>query len=218
MAIGIEGYRNVSLTKFDYTTITARDVGFNRVFYFDTSGRPAVPRRQVVKLDGCNSCHGELSAHGGLRENTEYCVLCHTPLASDQARRPADKLPVESIHFKTLIHKIHTGENLERDFSVYGFGGPVNFNEIRFPGDRRDCIKCHVEGSQQLPLPDTALASMSPRDWLTTMPPETAACLACHTSRAVAVHASLNASPLGEACSVCHGPKGEFSVDKVHAR
>jgi OmcA/MtrC family decaheme c-type cytochrome len=218
MAVGIEGYRNVTLTKFDNSTITVRDAGFNQVFYVDTGGQTATPRRQVVKLDGCNSCHGHLALHGGLRMNTEYCVLCHTPLESDQARRPADMQPVESIHFKTLIHKIHTGEELERDFTVYGFGGPVNFNEVRFPGDRRNCVKCHVDGAQQLPLPDTLLSSVSPRDWLPVMPPETAACLSCHTSKAAAVHASLNASPLGEACSVCHGPQAEFSVNRVHAR
>jgi len=219
MAVGIEGYRNFTLTKFNNAKVTVRDAGFNKVFYFDTSGNAAAPRRQVVKLDGCNSCHGELLLHGGQRKNTEYCVLCHNPLQSDKPVRPADKLPVESVHFKTMIHKIHTGENLDREFTIYGFGGSrINFNDVRFPGDRRNCVKCHIDGTQQLPLPDTVLATISPRDWLTTMPPETAACLACHTQKAAAVHASLNASQLGEACSVCHGPTGDFSVDRVHAR
>lgn len=219
MAVGMEGYRNVTLTKFDNTRVTVRDAGFNQVFYFDTGGGKAVPRRALVKLDGCNQCHGELRVHGGSRMNTEYCVLCHTPLENDRARRPADKGPLESVHFKTMIHKLHTGEELTRDYTVYGFGNvAVNFNEIRFPGDRRDCSKCHVEGTQQLPLPDSNLATPSPRDWLTTMAPETAACLSCHTSRPAAVHAQLNSSSLGEACAVCHGPNGEFSVNKVHAQ
>jgi OmcA/MtrC family decaheme c-type cytochrome len=219
IAIGMEGYRNVTLTKFDNSTLTVRDAGFNQVSYFDTGGNAAIPRRAVIKLEGCNSCHGDLRAHGGSRMNTEYCILCHTPSESDRARRPADKQPVESIHFKTLIHKIHTGEELERDFTIYGFGGTANnFNEIRFPGDRRDCVKCHIDGSQQVPLPDTNMPTISPRDWLTTMPPETASCLSCHTSRAAAVHAQLNSSPLGEACAVCHGVRGEFAVNKVHAR
>jgi OmcA/MtrC family decaheme c-type cytochrome len=219
IAIGMEGYRNVTLTKFDNSTITVRDAGFNQVSYFDTGGNAAVPRRAVIKLEGCNSCHGDLRAHGGSRMNTEYCILCHTPSESDRARRPADNQPAESIHFKTLIHKIHTGEELERDFTIYGFGGTANnFNEIRFPGDRRDCAKCHVDGTQQLPLPDTNMPTISPRDWLTTMPPETASCLSCHTSRAAAVHAQLNSSSLGEACAVCHGVRGEFAVNKVHAR
>jgi len=219
MAVGIEGYRNINLTRADNSTITVRDAGFNEVFYFDTAGSTALKRRDIIKLDGCNSCHGELRAHGGSRMNTEYCVLCHNPLESDRARRPAAQQPVESIHFKTLIHKIHTGEELQRDFTIYGFGGTANnFNEVRFPGDRRDCVKCHVDGAQQLPLPETNLSSMSPRDWLPSMPPETASCLSCHTSKAAAAHAQLNIAPLGEACSVCHGTRGEFSVNKVHAR
>ena len=219
MAVGIEGYRNQTMLKADNTTITVRDAGFNKVFYFDTGGGTAQPRRAVVKLDGCNSCHGELAVHGGQRENTEYCVLCHNPVENDRVRRPADKSPPESVHFKTLIHRIHAGERQERDFTIYGFGGAaINFNELHFPGDLRNCVKCHFEGAQQLPLREGLQPTVSPRDLLNPMPPETAACLSCHTSRAAAVHAQLNASPLGEACAVCHGPQAEFSVDRVHAR
>lgn len=219
MAVGIEGYRNQTFIKGDNSQLTVRDAGFNKVFYFDTQGNKAVPRRSVVKMDGCNSCHGVLAMHGGQRQNTEYCVLCHTPIESDKARRPADKAPVESVHFKTLIHRIHAGERQQRDFTIYGFGNTANnFNKVRFPGDLRNCTKCHAEGKQQLPLPDGVEASLSPRDYLNPMPPETAACLSCHTTKPVAVHAQLNSSALGEACAVCHGPRGQFSVDRVHAR
>ncbi len=51
-----------------------------------------------------------------------YCVMCHNANQDDKARRPADKLPVESVHLKTMIHKIHTGEELTNDFTIYGFG------------------------------------------------------------------------------------------------
>ena len=54
-----------------------------------------------------------------------------------QVRNDPDKQPVESVRFKTMIHKIHTGEELKTDFTIFGFGGtPNNFNEVRFPGDR----------------------------------------------------------------------------------
>lgn len=219
MTVGIEGYRNATLVKGDRTQLTVRDAGFNKVFYFDAQGNAAKPRRPVVKIDGCNSCHGKLALHGGLRQNPEYCVLCHNPLESDKARRPADKAPVESIHFKTLIHRIHAAERQERDFTVYGFGNnPINFNEVKFPGDLRNCVKCHADGKQQLPLPVGVEASFSPRDYLNPMQPETAACLSCHTTKPAAIHAQLNTSALGEACAVCHGPRGQFSVDRVHAR
>jgi OmcA/MtrC family decaheme c-type cytochrome len=219
MVVGIEGYQNRTLMKSDGSMISVRDAGLNKTFYFDTGGGKTEPRRQIVKLDGCNSCHGELKVHGGQRDNTEYCVLCHTPFETDAARRPADKMPPETVNFKMLIHRIHAGEKQTRDVTVYGFGGaPFNINHILFPGDARNCVKCHIEGSQQLPLAENLQPTVTPRDLLNPMPPETSACLACHTTRAAAVHAQLNSSPLGEACAVCHGPKAEFSVDRVHAR
>ena len=52
----------------------------------------------------------------------QFCVMCHNANWDDKARRPADQLPPESIHMKTMIHKIHTGEELETDFTIYGFG------------------------------------------------------------------------------------------------
>ena len=104
-----------------------------------------------MDLANCNTCHDQLVLHGGQRFNTEECVICHNPNASDAARRPADQAPVESIDFKRMIHRIHTGEELTQDFTIYGFGGTVtNFNEVRFPGDRRDCTTCHLEDTQQV--------------------------------------------------------------------
>ncbi len=50
-----------------------------------------------------------------------------------------------------MIHRIHTGEELTQDFTIYGFNGSVNnFNHVLFPGDLRDCLKCHVDGTQQV--------------------------------------------------------------------
>ena len=46
MAVGIEGYRNINLTKADNSIITVRDAGFNEVFYFDTAGGTALKRRR----------------------------------------------------------------------------------------------------------------------------------------------------------------------------
>ncbi len=112
-----------------------------------TDGSPK-PRRAVVDLANCNLCHDRLVLHGGQRFNVEECVMCHNPNASDKARRTADTAPEESIDFKRMIHRIHTGENLTQDYTIYGFGTPPsvnNFNEVRFPGDRRDCATCHAE-------------------------------------------------------------------------
>ena len=40
-------------------------------------------RAAVVATDNCNQCHVTLSLHGGLRNNTEYCVMCHNPSNTD---------------------------------------------------------------------------------------------------------------------------------------
>jgi OmcA/MtrC family decaheme c-type cytochrome len=220
-AIGIQGYNNIKINPGTTREMTARDAGMNQVTYFSVDNSPVVPRRRVVALENCNSCHGNIALHGGSRRNTEFCVMCHNPNTTDAARRTAQTLPAQSVHFKTMIHKIHTGEENTTDFTVFGFGGTgINFNEVRFPGDRRDCAKCHVNNSYQIPLPDGVLPSQSPRDWIKpTMEPIQAACLACHTTKSAAAHASLNTSPsLGEACDVCHGPSAEFNINKMHAR
>jgi OmcA/MtrC family decaheme c-type cytochrome len=218
--ISVQGYRNITLqpgTTSEKPNI--RDAGFNPVVYVAVTDSAPVARRAVVSQENCNSCHAHLALHGGSRINVMYCVMCHNANWDDKARRPADKLPVESIHMKTMIHKIHTGEELTNDFTIYGFGNtPVNFNEVTFPGDRRNCDKCHVNESQQLPLAKGVLPSISPRDYINPMQPVTAACLSCHTSQEAASHALLNTSTLGESCKVCHGTTSEFSIDKVHAR
>src|SRR5262249_43235302 len=220
-AVGIEGYKAATLlpgTKKEMKNV--RDAGVNKVFYFSVTDSKPVTRRAVVAQPNCNNCHSFLEVHGSNRNQVEYCVLCHNPNQTDVARRPADQLPPESVHLKTMIHKIHTGEDLKTDFTIYGFGGSKNnFNEVRFPGDRRDCAACHVNNSEQLPLPETSLDSQQPRGWFSPQGPATAACLACHTEKHQAAHAlTMTSSQLGEACEACHAPDAAFSINKVHAR
>jgi OmcA/MtrC family decaheme c-type cytochrome len=221
-AVSIEARRTVTLNpapKAGPATVT--EGAFNPVFYTAVTDAAPVARRKAVDIAKCNTCHDQLSLHGGQRFNTEECVMCHNPNASDKARRPADQLPVESIAFKRMIHRIHTGEDLSQDFTVYGFGGSKNtFNEVRFPGDRRDCQTCHLPGTYTVPdnPPAGRLATATPRDWFTPQLANTAACLGCHDTQAAAAHAYVNTAPFGEACAACHGNNAEFSVDKVHAR
>jgi OmcA/MtrC family decaheme c-type cytochrome len=120
---------------------------------------------------------------------------------------------------KYMIHKIHTGEELALDYTVYGFGStPINFNEVLYPGDLRNCESCHVAGSYDVPLPEGTLPTVTQRDWYTPMQPAAAACISCHGSVDAAAHAYTNTAPFGEACASCHGSEREFAVTKVHAR
>ncbi|MBI3693453.1 MAG: OmcA/MtrC family decaheme c-type cytochrome [Acidobacteria bacterium] len=216
-SVGIEGYRNIKLLPGTKKERTVRDAGVNKVFYFSVDGSKVEPRRTVVMVDKCNACHFSLSMHGSNRNQIQHCVQCHNPNQTDAARRPPSELPGETIAFKTMIHRIHTGEDLEIEYTIWG-GSPNDFTKIAFPGDRRNCDKCHVNNSQQLPLKDNLLNVVNPRGPLNPMGPTAAACLGCHTSRAVFAHAYSMTTPIGEACATCHGMNAEFSVNRVHAR
>ena len=193
----------------------------NPIYYIAITDPEPVPRREVVDLANCNTCHDRLSAHGGRRLNPQGCIICHNPNDDDSSKRPADQNPPESISFQRMIHRIHTGENLAQDYTIFGFGGNKHaFNDVRFPGDRRDCQKCHAPDSQQVledPSPGL-LPTVTLRDWYTPMQHYAAGCLGCHDTKPAAAHAFAMTAPFGEACAACHGPDAEFAVDKIHAR
>ncbi len=221
-AVAISALRSVTLNPAPSDGPTVREAALNPVAYVAVTDSQPVPRRQAVDRANCNKCHDDLALHGRNFLNTELCVMCHNPKGDDSSQRPADQAPPESVDFKRMIHRIHTGEELTHDYTIYGFGGSVhNFNEVRFPGDRRDCEKCHVPDAQQVPE-DEALATRIPtitlRDWYSPMQPVAAACLGCHDEKHVAAHAFVMTAPFGEACMACHAPDAEFAVDKVHAR
>ena len=217
--VGIEGYRNITLLPGTTKAMTVRDAGDNHVLHFSVDGAPAVPRRTVVALAKCNNCHDQLSLHGGNRNNIEQCVLCHNPATTDAARRPATAGAAQGIDFALLIHRIHTGEALTREFAVYGNGNVRNeYNEVLFPGDRRNCSTCHVNGSENLPLEETLSNVTDPRAYVNPMGPATAACTGCHDTRAAASHALTNSNVIGESCAVCHGVNADFAVSRAHAR
>jgi OmcA/MtrC family decaheme c-type cytochrome len=203
-------------------TFSVTEGATNPIFYAAVTDATPQPRRQVVDIDKCNVCHDRLALHGGQRFVVNECVICHNPNATDVSQRPADVGSPESISFQRLVHRIHRGESLTHDYTIYGFMGSVNnFNDIRFPGDLRDCEKCHVNGSQQLPLPATNLAVQTPpppQEWFTPMRTTAAACLGCHDTEEAAAHAYVMTAPFGESCAACHAPDDDFSVDKVHAR
>jgi OmcA/MtrC family decaheme c-type cytochrome len=218
-AFSIEARRTITLNPGTDEQQNVTEGAFNPVEYAAVTDSAPEARRLVVDLARCNECHDRLALHGGQRLNTQECVICHNPNGSDSSRRPADANPPESIDFKRMIHRIHTGEELTQDLTIYGFGGnPINFNEVRFPGDRRDCTTCHATNTYQLPLGDDLLPTQTLRDYYTPQQPTATSCLGCHDTRSAAAHAFVNTAPFGEACASCHGPNAEFAVDKVHAR
>jgi OmcA/MtrC family decaheme c-type cytochrome len=218
-SVGIEGYKQTTLLPGTVKAQTINEAGANKVFTFSVDGSPVQPRRQVVSIALCNNCHSSLSMHGGNRNQIEQCAMCHNPNEGDEAFRPKAQAPTQSVQFAHMIHRIHTGNASTQEFTIYGYGGSTNdFTKIEFPGDRRDCAMCHVNGSEQLPLADGLLQVQSARTPLNPMGPATAACTGCHTDIPTASHALSNTTTLGEACAACHSSSADFSTSAVHAR
>ncbi len=205
----------------------------NAVTYIAVTDGTPVPRRSVVTLANCNNCHDRLAttfSHGGQRISIEYCVFCHNPNADDSARRTTDQLPPESISFKRMIHRIHTGDNLTQDYTINGFGcpgpapgcSPFHAKEVTYPGNTKDCVKCHASTSTySLPLDTGTIPTITLRDYFSPQGPATAGCLGCHDNVDAAAHAYLNTvtTPFfAEACATCHGTGKDWDVVKIHAQ
>jgi OmcA/MtrC family decaheme c-type cytochrome len=241
-ALGAEARRPVQLT----SAVSVEEAAPNPVVTFTVDDSMAQPHRSIVDNANCATCHGEFSVdfsvHGNLRNQIQYCEICHNSTQSDAARRKRDPAAVAagelnaSIDFKVMIHKIHTGENLEQQpYIIYGFGPPpqnytkLNFGDVRYPGDRRICDTCHIEDSQLIPpYPSTALPTLRTRldpangNVIPADPPQiepiAAVCTSCHDGDDVVAHAETNTAADGtEACPVCHQEGAAYAVSLVHA-
>jgi OmcA/MtrC family decaheme c-type cytochrome len=245
-AIGIEGRRGLTILPGTQKQVTTEYGAKNNVFYFSVDGSPVVPRRTVVSVNNCNSCHTSLSLHGENRNQIEMCVLCHNPSENDASQRPnasvaADKaLPPQTVSFGLMVHRIHTGDKLAGaglTYTIVGFGGSHNeFSGVRYPamlngttGDTPNCMMCHVNNAsgtstaQIFPIgKNPVLDTQGP---LSPLPATTAACMGCHVvsasgtaSNSALAHAVSQTDPkFGESCDVCHGAGTDFDVLQQHA-
>lgn len=218
IALGMEGYVMETLQDLDEPV---RVAAFNPVTYVSLDGGEATPRHTAIDRDLCNACHNSLALHGGIRQNTEYCVLCHNITASDEAVRPAEEMPPTTIDFKVLIHRIHNGANgAQKPFIVYGFQGSVHdYSNVQFPGNLAQCETCHLPdayGMDRLSGAQPTIISQAGEP-VQTIWPISAVCTACHDSNAVAGHAELQTTASGiETCEVCHSPGSEFDITEAH--
>jgi OmcA/MtrC family decaheme c-type cytochrome len=191
------------------------------VVYVGPGEDTAAPRRAVVDQALCNSCHNELAFHGGTRQNVAYCVLCHNANATDEAQRPAEAMPPETISFGMLAHGIHVGaERSQPSYVVYGFNGSVHdYSAVGFPGRLSKCETCHLEGSYSLPLDDAVQPASITLDGelISTIPPIQGLCNACHDGNAAGGHAELQTTASGiETCEVCHATGREADAAAAH--
>lgn len=201
----------------------------NPVVYVPITGQ-VEPRREVVDWNKCLNCHDVLSLHGDNRNAYGLCIMCHRPGGDDEFRRNAGDMPPESIDMKYMIHKIHSGRELAGEYTVYGYRvgsatNPVDFKEVTYPGDRRDCEQCHLPGTYGMPAPAGALDTVVTQElggvgevW--RLKPTSAACLTCHDNNEARQHAQTYPAISGgaEKCIDCHGDGKEWSTRKVHYR
>jgi OmcA/MtrC family decaheme c-type cytochrome len=182
------------------------------------------PYHVISAGTNCDACHSMVGPfHGGNRRDFNTCVLCHGVAGSEDwpiygttpATQPTTGV---SINFRTMLHKIHRGEELYNasTYVVLGNSSSVNaYGEIRFPAmpdGTRECTKCHGTADNWFDPGVRQHPSQSPptREWR-------AACGACHDSPAAQAHIDINTSASGlESCEICHGPGSDFSVEIMH--
>jgi OmcA/MtrC family decaheme c-type cytochrome len=244
MGVGLEGSLSRPATLPDGTSAgNVRYAMHNVVTYVALTDATAVPRREATTVENCNTCHEDLAAHGGSRNDPEYCVMCHNANRDTIGRMPAPAagtlVRTTPLSLGHMIHRIHTGEHGENDYIAYTPSSPLDFSEVRFPGDRRNCEHCHVPGQYDLPLPDglqpmrtSDIDSTRARDWNYYTGPTAAACTGCHDGDSTRSHAltmsivipAASGDPLDdppdfqESCASCHAAGATFGIDVAHQR
>ncbi len=118
--------------------------------FLTSGGTPAAPH-EAVSDAACNTCHVVMRAHDR-RETVQLCKTCHSGSAAAPYRDPESN---ESLDFRVMIHRIHSGAALPsvrsgKPFYIVGFNQNVfDFSEGRFPPLREatDCTACHQGGA-----------------------------------------------------------------------
>ncbi|MGP8243549.1 MAG: OmcA/MtrC family decaheme c-type cytochrome [Bryobacteraceae bacterium] len=222
--IGIEGRLSATLFTGTPQQTTTNYGGTNQVINFSVDGTPVAPRRTIITMANCNACHSYLEVHGDLRNNVQYCVLCHNPSETDSSTRPSAtvvsqrSLPNQGVNFTMMIHKIHSGVNLAADgasYTIIGHGGsvndfayaftsvpaPITNTGVRFPamgpsGAVYDTAECYMchSGGSEAVLPVGKNPVTDPQGPINPAPTTTSACTACHVLASDYAHAKANTS------------------------
>jgi len=162
--------------------------------------------REIVGTATCDNCHTSLTAHGGARVEVQYCVMCHNP-------GTVDPNSDNTLDFKVMVHKIHTGitlpsiqtatgpdttPTLGSGYWIIGHGAALsNFNTVLYPQDTRNCTTCHAQN----------VPSLTEAAHYATVP-TMEACGACHDNVNFATglnHSKANLVANDTQCATCHG-------------
>ncbi|MEP6717094.1 MAG: OmcA/MtrC family decaheme c-type cytochrome, partial [Terriglobia bacterium] len=181
-------------------TMTAFNIPNNNnsaVFTFVPSGSKVTHVRDIIKTSSCNTCHDQLSHHGGQRRQVELCILCHQPQSHETVGGG-------TVDFKVIVHKIHMGSQLPSvvaggKFQVQG----TDYSTVVFPADPRRCETCHAQKS----------GATQAANYLTK--PSRAVCGSCHDDVNFATGVNHPGGPQvsDNQCASCHVPQGELEFD-----
>lgn len=203
----LEGYVVDSATNFRYAAM-------NPVAYAPVTDTVSVDRRKIVDQLGCEGCHHKLEAHGGSRQNVQYCSFCHNPNKANDTRAPrfqGSTVEAKSVALAPMIHRIHAGQTIWLEPYVLGSfpaptvanpaGTQVDFGRTRYPGDLSQCPTCHAGATYLPPLPDTNLPVLS--ETFTCVTPNPVSTAYCQSPDWV-VSQKTYTGPLAAACMGCH--------------
>jgi len=181
------------------------------------------PYSLVSSAANCQACHTDLSFHGGSRRGPDVCFMCHgIGGAEDWPQYVTPTVAPTTgvtINFRTMLHKIHRGEELAEasTYTVLGnSGNPSTYGELVFPvmpSGVKTCAKCHGT-SDVFQAPTNR---NHPTQQGRPVRIFRAACGACHDSAPAQAHIDLMTSSSGvESCETCHGVGREYAVELVH--
>ena len=167
----------------------------------------------------------------GYNSGTQACQDTNNDAVADTCVVIKDATPNQSIDFSVMIHQIHFARKLEgynqRNNIPYKGKLQINTSDLSeklFPMDVRNCTKCHGNSDAKCDADNPCGYGQSCLGGtcqnVAYLNPSTRVCLSCHDTGPAYAHAALNtwSGPDGplEACQVCHGDSGEFSVTRAH--
>ena len=188
-------------------------ISSNGIFTFVPNGSDVTVTRAIADNGACFACHDRIEFHGGPRTDVQYCVTCHNPSSIDGDT--VDEPWGGTVDMTQMIHKIHYGAELENGYFITGFGGrDIDYSEVVFPQDVRNCETCHQESDEA--TPDAS-------NW--RLVANRTSCGACHDD--IVWESDTEGHPGGfvfsddTQCLDCHGPdatinNGEVQTAEAH--
>lgn len=168
----------------------------NVVYDFRPDGGAISSTRDIAVIESCADCHrGKVLAHGS-RKDPKYCVTCHTDQIrysfNQEASSSGGGLTLTGTtrqttavvagralgNYPNMVHHLHMGEELVKQGYYFNASAEGKFNEVKFPQDQRNCIKCH-DGSATKPDGSTNTSKTADGDNWKNLPSRLA-CGGCH--------------------------------------